>query len=133
VSPTTDVRVTEVRATDILVVDDELDIRTSSAEILRGVGYRVEEAGDGREALELLADHPVGAMVLDIRMPKLDGLAVVAALADPPPIVLVSAHTLDEADRKQVEGKVAAFLRKPVPPARLIEQVQLALQGGRAS
>lgn len=117
---------------DVLVVDDELSVRTTEAEILRAAGYEVVEAADGTEALAMLEAHEVGAVVLDVRMPRCDGLTVVASLEDPPPIVMVSAHTLGDADVARVAGKVAAFLAKPVPPAKLVEQVRLALRGGSA-
>lgn len=115
---------------DVLVVDDEASVRTTEAEILRAAGYEVLEAADGAEALAVLETQKVGAMVLDVRMPRCDGITVAVTLEDPPPIVMVSAHTLGDADVARVADKVAVFLAKPVPPARLVEQVRLALQGG---
>jgi DNA-binding response OmpR family regulator len=116
----------------VLVVDDEFAVRTTEAAILRAAGYEVLEASDGLEALALLRDREVGAVVLDVRMPSCDGIAVASALEDPPPIVLVSAHVLDEEEIEQLSGKVAVFLDKPVPPTQLLEQVRLALQGENA-
>lgn len=112
---------------DVLVVEDEPDLRSSVAEILRRAGYEVEEAADGVEALALLATRSVGAMLLDLRMPRCGGMAVLDALVDPPPVVVVSAHDLEEAERVRLRSKVMAVLKKPVPPAELLEWVAAAL------
>lgn len=113
---------------DVLVVEDEPDVRGSVVDILRGAGYGVEEACDGFEALDILARHPVGAVLLDLRMPRCDGIAVIEALDDPPPIVVVSARSLSEDERKKVGSKVIAVLRKPVPPRQLLERVASLLR-----
>lgn len=115
--------------TDVLVVDDEPDLRGSVADILRGAGYEVEEACDGLEALDILSQHPVGAVLLDLRMPRCDGVAVIEALDDPPPIVIVSAHGLADDEQKKVGSKVVAVLRKPVPPRQLLARVDSVLRG----
>jgi two-component system, OmpR family, response regulator PrrA len=115
-------------STDVLVVEDEPDIRSSEADILRQAGYEVEEAADGVEALALLATRRVGAVLLDIRMPRCNGVAVVDALVDPPPIVVVSAHQLEESDLARMGHKVVAVLKKPVPPAQLLDRVAAALK-----
>ena len=115
--------------TDVLVVEDQPDVRGSVADILRGEGYDVEEACDGIEALDILARHPVGAILLDLRMPRCDGIAVVEALADPPPIVIVSAHGLADDELKRIGSKVVGILRKPVPPRQLLERVGSLLRG----
>src|SRR5687767_15980220 len=60
---------------DVLVVDDDQDLRDSMAELVREAGYRVAVAADGREALALLERGPLPTLVLlDIRMPVMDGL-----------------------------------------------------------
>ncbi len=109
--------------TDILIVEDEPDVRSSLADILRQAGYQVEEAGDGVEALAVLATHKVGAVLLDLRMPRCNGVEVVDALVDPPPIVVVSAHQLTDSDRARMGRKVVAVLKKPVPPAQLLDRL----------
>lgn len=120
---------TGVLGADVLVVDDDADVRSSVADILRQAGYRVELACDGGEALDLLAQHQVGAMLLDLRMPRLDGYAVMGALADPPPILIVSAHNVGEVDQDRLVPQVVAVLKKPVPPMALLDQVALVLKG----
>ena len=107
----------------ILVVDDDEDIRSSVAEILRGQGYAVREAGDGDEALDLVGSQRFAAIVLDVRMPKVSGTAVLDALADPPPVVLMSAHALEADVRCRVQDKVRSYLRKPFSPRVLIDEL----------
>ncbi|HAM01591.1 MAG TPA: hypothetical protein DCQ30_05105 [Acidimicrobiaceae bacterium] len=115
--------------TDVLVVEDQPDVRGSVADILRAEGYDVEEACDGIEALDILSRHQVGTVLLDLRMPRCDGIAVVEALADPPPIVIVSAHGLADEELKKIGSKVVGVLRKPVPPRQLLERVGSLLRG----
>jgi CheY-like chemotaxis protein len=116
----------------ILVVDDDADIRTSVADILRGQGYDVREAGDGEEALEAVGTESFDAIVLDVRMPKVSGTAVLDALPDPPPVVLMSAHALASDDRCRVQDKVCSYLRKPFPPRVLIDELAgIVGAGGR--
>lgn len=114
---------------DVLVVDDEPDVRSSVAEILRGAGYEVEEAADGFEAMEVLHSQQVGAVLLDLRMPRCDGPTLVKQLRDPPPIVIVSAQHVGPAERAQMGSKVVAVLKKPVPPQQLLERVANVLKG----
>ena len=107
----------------ILVVDDDFGVRTTVAEILRRAGYEVLEVDDGQAALELLRSERVGLVLLDIRMPVLDGIGVLDALDDPPRILLVSAFSVDPETRARVGPKVYRYLRKPVPPRHLLEVV----------
>lgn len=119
--------------TDVLVVDDEPDVRSSVADILRDAGYEVEEACDGDEALDVLSRRRVGAVLLDLVMPRRDGIAVIDALSDPPPVLVISAHRLDGPARGKLAGKVVDFLEKPVPPQVLLARLaKLFDEGGRS-
>ncbi len=64
----------------ILVVDDELGIRTELAEYLEIKGYQVEVAGDGREALDKLEAAPADVVVADIKMPRYNGYELIRQL-----------------------------------------------------
>lgn len=119
------------RTVDVLVVDDDEAMRTTSAAILRQWGYTVAVASDGDVALRVLEEQPVGMVLLDIRMPRRDGLSVLEALTTPQLVVLVSALSLDEATRARVDSKIVTYLEKPVPPERLLETVATTL--GRSS
>lgn len=115
------------RSVDVLVVDDDDAMRTTSAAILRHSGYTVAVASDGDVALRFLGEQSVGMVLLDIRMPRRDGLSVLEALTTPQLVVLVSAQSLDEATRGRVDSKIVTHLEKPVPPNRLLETVATTL------
>jgi CheY-like chemotaxis protein len=110
-------------AVDVLVVDDDADIRSSFAEILRISGFSVDVAGDGDVALDLIGQLDVGVVLLDLRMPRRDGFAVLDALDAPPPVVLISAYPLDADVRARVRSKVVNYLQKPVSPRHLLPVV----------
>ncbi len=110
-------------AVDVLVVDDDGALRSTEASILRGVGYSVATAEDGEVALRMLQGMTVGLVLLDLRMPRRDGLSVLEALDSPQLVVLVSAYSLDEATRAKVDARVVTYLEKPVHPQRLLETV----------
>jgi DNA-binding response OmpR family regulator len=117
----------------VLVVDDEPDVRSSVADILRDAGYDVEEASDGDEALDVLSRRRVDAMLLDLVMPRRDGMGVMEALSDPPPVLVISAHRLDAPARSELAHKVVDFLEKPVRPKELLARVaELVDRGGRS-
>ena len=114
-------------AVDVLVVDDHEAIRTSVAELLRSAGYTVQEAENGARALEILSEHEVGALVLDLRMPGVSGLKVLEALDDPPPVIITSAFAMDLDERERVDAKIFVHLVKPFHPRRLIDAVAAAI------
>jgi len=120
------VTVTLDHSIDVLIVEDNQAVRNSWTAILQSAGWKVAEAPDGFVALDLLLTAPVGAMVLDVRMPVLDGFGLLDRLEDPPPVVLVPATSYDTevSARRQ---KIHSCLVKPVAPERLIAAVASAL------
>jgi len=117
----------------VLVVDDNEAIRSSAGDILRTVGYTAIEAADGYDALNLLTTMHFDVMVLDLNMPRLDGVALLGALSLPPPTVIVSAFEMDEATKSRVGSTIVTHLPKPVPPQRLLDAVGDAFRMGRGS
>ena len=115
------------RSVDVLVVDDDRMLRSTWAEILRSSGYSVAVASDGDVALDILKQEAVGVVLLDLRMPRRDGLSVLEALTTPQLVVLVSAYSLDAAMQARVDAKVVTYLEKPVPPERLLHTVASTL------
>jgi len=115
---------------DVLIVDDDPDIRDAVGECLRYEGYDVHSATDGRDALDRLEfGLKPGLILLDLMMPKLNGFDVLQALQSRPewksiPVVVVSANRGYEAD--DLVGAVS-ILRKPVNVDRLLEAVQQAV------
>jgi CheY-like chemotaxis protein len=100
----------------VLVVDDDLAIRVTFADILRGEGYEVTAAPDGSEAVRLAAGQRFDAILLDIFMPGLDGLAalpLLRAVAPETAVVVVSAFVEPDRAAQAVRLGAAAVLVKP--------------------
>jgi CheY-like chemotaxis protein len=108
---------------DVLVVDDEADVRRSMCEVLRTSGFSVVEAEDGAAAFGLLRENRYGMVLLDIRMPKLDGVSLIEALVELPPVVVHSAFSLSAEERQRLGVKVVQYLHKPVSPQQLLGAV----------
>ena len=108
-----------VHTASVLVVDDDDDVRTTCAEVLRAAGYPVEEAENGVTALERIRSTDIGAIFLDVLMPRLGGLELLDRLDVPPPVALLTDHNYD-AEVIARRSKVAVFLQKPVPPTVLL-------------
>ncbi|HMK99452.1 MAG TPA: response regulator [Acidimicrobiales bacterium] len=116
---------------DVLVVEDDDDLRTSWREILRDAGWQVEEACDGLTALEFLRSIPIGAVVLDISLPLLDGFGLLDQLERPPPVLLVTGHIYDS-EVMERRDKVLFYLQKPVQPPELLWAVARAIATGQS-
>lgn len=119
----------------ILVVDDERDIVEIIREILEGEGYSTLPAYDGQEALGLIGREPVHLVVLDIKMPVIDGFGVIETLRAIPslakiPIVVLTATQMiqDIVDRLR-KFNVQVCLAKPFEPKELLSAVAKALKG----
>ena len=114
----------------IALVDDDQNIRTSVAIALEGEGFRVRSFGDGVEALRGLQTQPADLVVLDIKMPRMDGMEALTKLrrnSDVPVIFLTSKD--DEVD--EVLGlKMGAddYITKPFSMRLLIERIRAVLR-----
>jgi DNA-binding response OmpR family regulator len=120
----------------ILVVDDEPDIRALVQLNLELDGHRVITAGNGAEALELIADEVPDVMLLDLMMPEVDGwtvLETIKAASDLdvnriPVLMLTANDAADARVRGGIEGAIR-FMTKPFSPASLRDEVRAALEG----
>src|SRR5205085_2638975 len=111
----------------VLVVDDDEPIARMMSEFLSEHGFRADWAGGGLPALEKVKESPPDVMVLDLRMPDMDGralLTAVRALGFSPRVVLFSAdRTVADAAR---ELACEGFVEKPFAPESLLAAVRLA-------
>ena len=117
----------------ILVVDDEQLLRDSLAELLRDEGYTVAEATNGKEAYEMVVAQPFDLVLTDIRMPEMDGIALLhrlQQLAQQTPVVVLTAFgTVDSAVAAMRDG-AADYLLKPVQFDDVLMRVRRALEFG---
>jgi CheY-like chemotaxis protein len=110
----------------ILVVDDDAEFRSFLAEDLSGLGYRVLQAANGREALEQLEDELPALVLLDLKMPVMSGWSVLEALKEIPgarsvPVLVISAYGFEwEAELVGAAG----HLPKPVDADLLHSKVE---------
>jgi CheY-like chemotaxis protein len=117
---------------EILVVDDDDELREGMTQVLRDHGFSVRGARDGAEALELLQSATPALIVMDVMMPKLDGwglrekMRLRPELADVPVIVVSALEP--RGDLLETLRPVAA-LRKPFCLARLLQHVREVLDG----
>jgi AmiR/NasT family two-component response regulator len=113
----------------ILVAEDETIIRLDLKETLERAGFEVcGEARDGEEAVELAREEKPDLAVLDVKMPRLDGIeAARRILAERPiPIVMLTAYGHDELVARAVEAGVFAYLVKPFRESDLLPAIQTA-------
>jgi two-component system, NtrC family, nitrogen regulation response regulator NtrX len=118
-------------ASTVLIVDDEKNILLTLSQSLQLAGYHTELAQTGQLALEVAAARPVEVVLLDVRLPDLDGLLVLErllALRPALPTIMMSGHaTIDTAVRATQLG-ARDFLEKPIARDRLLLAVRNALQ-----
>jgi CheY-like chemotaxis protein len=110
--------------TAVLVVDDEVGMRETLVEILADAGYSVTTAADGGAALDVARRQAFDVIVMDIRMPVLTGVEVLASLEHPPPqIVLMTAYALDEQLQEAQDHGAFAIMQKPFQIPHLLRVV----------
>jgi two-component system, OmpR family, response regulator MprA len=115
----------------ILVVDDEPAVRDSLDRALRLEGYEVGLAGDGAEALEALADESPDAVVLDLMMPRVDGLEVcrrMRAAGNRTPVLVLTARDTVSDRVKGLDAGADDYLVKPFALDELLARLRALLR-----
>ena len=108
----------------VLVVDDELGMRETLVDILESAGYTVTPAADGGKALEMARQNQYDVIVMDIKMPVLTGVQVLASLDHPPPqIILMTAYAMDDQLREARDHEAFAIMQKPFQVPQLLKVV----------
>lgn len=113
----------------ILVIDDEKSIRNSLKEILENENYKVTEAVDGPEGLDLIRQYKFDVILCDIKMPNMDGIEVldrINILSDAP-VVMISGHGNIETAVDAIKKGAYDFIEKPLDLNRLLITIRNAL------
>jgi DNA-binding NarL/FixJ family response regulator len=119
---------------DVLVVDDDPLVRAGLAMMLGGVPdiRVVAEAGDGSEVLALVDRHRPHVVLMDIRMPTVDGLTAteaVRARGNPPEVLVLTTFDADQHVLRALRAGAAGFLLKDTPPAEIVAAVRQVAAG----
>jgi DNA-binding NarL/FixJ family response regulator len=119
----------------VAVVDDQELVRAGFRALLDadpGLDV-VGEAGDGAAAVELARRHRLDVILMDIRMPGVNGIEatrLIRAMTDPPEVLILTTFDTDENAFDALEAGAAGFLVKDTPPAQLLDAIRAAVNGG---
>jgi len=118
----------------VVLVDDDPLVRAGLSLMLRGAPQLeiVGEAGDGVQALEVIARTRPDVVLMDIRMPRLDGLAAtqrLSELADPPAVIVLTTFDADEYVVRALANGATGFLLKDTSPPMIVEAIQKVAAG----
>jgi DNA-binding response OmpR family regulator len=120
----------------ILLVDDDRALRHVLATLLKEAGHFVESAGDGPEAVALLGNDTFDIVLLDLGLPSMSGLEVLArarALPTPPLVVVMTADDTSETLLEAVRRQAYRYLRKPFAPNAIVAVVDEAIAKASAA
>jgi DNA-binding response OmpR family regulator len=115
---------------NILVVDDEPVERQTLADILRLEGYHVSSVANGEAAVDFVRLNPVELIILDLRMPGMNGLEVIKVvkrISSDVEIILLTAHGSMESAIEALRSQIHDYLLKPISPAQIIDSVNRGL------
>jgi DNA-binding response OmpR family regulator len=115
---------------NLLVVDDETVARQSLTDILKLEGYNVAFAPNGQAAVEYVRTHPIDLMIVDLRMPGMDGLEVIQVVNQVSPeteVVLLTAFGSIETAIQALRLRIHDYLLKPATPAQVLASVKKGL------
>ena len=117
----------------VAIIDDDASVRTSTLRLIRSFGYRAEAFASGEEFLTSPLAERTACLVLDVRMPDMDGLEVqrrILARDLPIPVIFISGRASDEEERRARAAGAVDVLRKPVAAPRLRQLLQNLFEKG---
>lgn len=120
----------ESSALRVLVAEDEALIRLDLVELLTEEGYLViAEAGDGEEALELARKLKPDLVVMDVKMPKMDGISAAAIIAEEriAPVVMLTAFSQRELVERARDAGAMAYVVKPFDASDVVPAIEIAI------
>lgn len=115
--------------TRVVIAEDEALIRLDLKEMLEEEGYSVVgEAGDGEEAVELAREHRPDLVILDVKMPKMDGISAAEKIAEESiaPVLMLTASQRDLVERARDAGAMA-YLVKPFSKSDVVPAIEMAV------
>jgi len=116
----------------VLMVDDEEQFRSTTSKILTRKGYATTMAGSGEEAIEILRNNPQDVVILDIKMPGMDGhqtLAEIRKIAPDIPVIMLTGHGAMESAKESLKRGAYDYLSKPCDIDLLAAKINDACSG----
>ncbi len=120
----------ETTSRTVVVAEDEALIRLDIVEILRDQGFTVvAEADNGKTALELVEEHKPDLVLMDVKMPIMDGITAAEEISQQQlaPVVLLTAFSQKELVDRAAEAGAMAYIVKPFTPHELIPAIEVAI------
>lgn len=115
-------------ARSVLVVDDELGMRETLADILSDAGYEVFSAADATTGVDLVQRQHFDVVLMDIRMPGMDGVAALVEMGPPPPpVIMMTAYAVEEQIRQAISSNAFAVVHKPFGVPYLLRLLDRAI------
>ena len=116
---------------NVLIVDDEQSVRESLSSVLATYGFRTASCGRAREAMELMRRSAPDCVVLDVRMPDMDGLSLQRMLAQTAvglPVVMITGHADISMAVQAMRNGAFDFIEKPVDDEQLVASIRSAIE-----
>ena len=118
--------------TRVLVIDDDPNLRRTLSDILKAKGYEAHSAKDGAEGLALLERHQVSVALVDLQLPGISGLELLARIRSDYPsteVIILTGNSELEMAEKAIQLGAVNYITKPFEPALLREVVLSSLRG----
>ena len=115
----------------VSIVDDDVSVRRSTRRLLRSSGFRAEAFASAEEFLNSGWAGETACVILDLRMPGINGLELQRRLTqngNPVPVIFLSAHASEEDERSALRAGAVQFLRKPISKEALLSAIRNALK-----
>ena len=119
-----------IEKTKILVIDDEEVVRLSYARVLSSEHCKVDVVRDGRDALQMMGQHPFDVVLLDLRMPGMDGMTVLKMIKEQWPeseVIIITGYPAVDSAKEAVALGAYDYLAKPTGPDDVINAAKGAM------
>ena len=116
----------------VSIVDDDISVRRSTRRLLRSSGFRAEAFASAEEFLDSKSRAETACLILDLRMPGMNGLELQRRLSQNGhrvPIIFLSAQASEEDERSALSAGAIHFLRKPISKEALLNAIRDAVEG----
>lgn len=120
----------------VAIIDDDEAIRHSLSSVLSTYGIKPKAYGDALSGLEAIRKRPPDCILLDVRMPELDGLSMLRLISEfpeAPPVIIITGHADVAMAVQAMKGGAVDFIEKPIVDDLLVESIEQAIAASRAA